>query len=538
MFIKLKKYKEYPDHTYLQVMESYRDGKRVTSRVILNLGRIDTKESQEKLEQLIETLLPLSKTYSHLDIQKDLNAKASKQYGPLLVFQKLWKEIGLGEVLHSSLGKIDTLFDLERAIFNLTLNRLVAPSSKRGMMAFQDSIYNISKFDLHQYYRAMDHLIAHKAEIEKGIFEKVKKQINGKIDLAFYDTTTLVYYGDDKAEYSELLDYGFSKARRSDLKQIVVGVLMSKEGLPLGHEVFSGNTNDVTCFKLIVEKMVREYEIDRIILVGDRGMISHKNIALLEEMKLEYILGYRMRTIPKDDRAEVLGKADLKKLRTKSLMYKDVEYQNKRLLVCYNPERAKLDAEHRERIVKKIRDKIKSGKIQAIIENKDYIRFLDINGSAPLLSEAKIKRDELYDGVYVLTTNASLRGGQVIEAYKGLWQIEQGFKQLKSELEAGPIFHYTDDRIRAHIMICFLALIMRRYLAMKLKAAYPDASYGQCMEDLKQLHVVELNMKENDVHLLTDINAGAKKIFKSLKIILPEKIQFQSSNLPKFVVPA
>ena len=432
-------------------------------------------------------MLPYSSKYSSLDIESDFTAQASKQLGPLLIFQKIWKELELGEVLKKSFDPIKTFFDVEKAIFNLVLNRLLAPSSKRQMTVFQDSIYGISKFDLHQYYRSMDYLIEHKDVIEKGILEKIKIEVGGKITLAFYDTTTLVYYGDDKEEGSELLDYGFSKAHRSDLKQIVVGVLMSPEGLPIGHETFSGNTNDVTCFKLIIEKMVTKYAISKIILVGDRGMISQKNIALLEQMELEYVLGFRMRTIPKEDRAKVLGKTDLKTLKKNTLQYKEVDYKNKRLLVCYNPERAELDAKHRENILEKIRGKIKSGKFLSIIENQDYIRFLDIEGKAPKLSDDKIKRDELYDGVFVLTSNTKLKGRQIIEAYKGLWQVEQGFRQFKSELEAGPIYHYTDDRIRAHIMICFMALILRRYLATKLKKYSKDASYGRCMDDLKSL---------------------------------------------------
>lgn len=537
MYIKVKKYKDYPERSYLQIVESYREDKKVRNRVVLNLGRFDTPDAIGKIEQMIETLLPLSTKYSDLDLKRDISAIESKQFGPLLIFQKLWQELGLGEALKQSVSDIPTFFDIERAVFNMVLNRLVSPSSKRQMLRFQDSVYGISKFDLHQYYRAMDYLIANKEKIEKGVLAKVKAQIKGKIDLAFYDTTTLVYHGDDKEEHSELLDYGFSKDRRSDLKQIVIGVLMSKEGLPLGHETFPGNTNDVTCFKLMVEKMVVEYEIDRVILVGDRGMISHKNIELLEMLGLEYVLGYRMRTIPVSDRAEILGKANLKTLKENQLEFKEVEYQNKRLLVCYNPERAQLDFDHREHILEKLRDKIKSGKIQSIIENKDYIRYLDIEGKAPQLSDKKIKTDELYDGVYVLTSNAKLTGSQAIEAYKGLWQVEQGFRQLKSELEAGPIYHYTDERIRAHIMVCFLALVLRRFLAIKLKKYSKEASYADCLADLKRVHVAELKIKQEEVHLLTEMKEGAKKLFKCLGTPLPEKIIYQSSRLPIFVVP-
>jgi transposase len=227
------------------------------------------------------------------------------------VFKELWKKVGLEEVLKKSFDKTSTFYDLEKAIFNLVLNRLVAPTSKRRMCIFQDAIYGMSKFDSHQYYRAMDYLIENKEEIEKGIFDKMVAQHKGEITMALFDTTSLVYYGKDPEDQSELLDYGFSKARRGDLKQIVVGVLMSQQGIPLGHETYAGNSSDVNCFEDIINKAVDKYGIKRVIFVGDRGMISYKNMDLLEKMGQEYVLGYRMRTISKKDRPEIFKKVDL-----------------------------------------------------------------------------------------------------------------------------------------------------------------------------------------------------------------------------------
>lgn len=537
MYIKVKKYKDYPDRSYLQVVESYREEGKVRNRTVLNLGRFDNNDALNRVNNLLKILLPYSSEIQSMDISKDIIPRASKQFGPLLIFQKLWKDLKLDEALNSSFSSIQTFYDLEKAIFNMVLNRLVAPSSKRKMTTFQDSTYGLSQFDLHQYYRAMDYLVSHKEQIENNIFNAVRGQIKGELKMAFFDTTSLVYYGDDKNEESELLDYGFSKARRGDLKQIIVGVLMSENGRPLGHETFSGNKNDVTCFREIVEKMVDKFNIKKIILVGDRGMISHKNIDLLEEMGIEYVLGFRMRTISKQDREEVFKKADLKQLRKSNLQYKEVEYKNKRLIFCYNEDRAKLDYEHRQRILDKLKEKIKSGKIETIIENKDYKRYLDIDGKAPKLSDKKIAKDELFDGVFVLTSNAPLTGPQVVEAYKGLWQIEQGFRQLKKELKVGPIYHYTDDRIRAHVMICFLALILRRELASRLKKSFKDSSYGDCLDELKQVHVVEMKAKEEEIHLLTEVKAKAKKLFKSIKLSIPDRVIYHSNPAVQLVVP-
>ena len=447
MYVKLKKYKDYPNRQYLQVVESYRDGENVRNRTVLNLGRFDNGDAVERINGLLKILLPYSNEIMKIDIEKDIHCKSSKQIGPFLIFKKLWKEVGLEKIIKDDLDKIQSLYDIEKAVFNMVLNRLCDPCSKRGMIPFQETVYGMSKFDLHQYYRSMDYLIDNKDSIEKRIFDTFSK--GKKIDLGFFDTTTIVFYGDDPEDGSELLNHGFSKARRSDLKQIVVGVLMNEKGIPLAHETFAGNKNDVSCFKEMIEKLVKKYGVKKVILVGDRGMISQKNINLLEEMGLEYILGYRMRTIPQWDRGRIFGKADLRKLRHSSLQYKEVEYEGNRLIFCYNEERAEVDAKHRNDIIDKIKDKIKSGRIETIIDNKNYKRYLDIEGKAPKLSIKKIKQDEIFDGVFVLISNTSLSPSKIIESYKGLWQVEQGFRQLKSELELGPLYHYTDKRIRA-----------------------------------------------------------------------------------------
>ncbi len=507
MYLKYKRYKEHPDRVYLQVVESVREGSYVRKKTILSLGRFDNNDAVDRVNNLLKTLLPVATELQPIDCKKDIIPYNSKQIGPLLIFKSLWKKIGLNQALKNSFDNISTFYDLEQAVFNLVLNRLVAPTSKRRMTNFQETIYGITKFDLHQYYRAMDYLIDHKEEIEKNIFKTVKKHHKNKITMALYDTTSLVYYGDDPKDQSELLHHGFSKARRGDLKQIVVGVLMSQEGIPLGHETYPGNSSDVSCFEDIINKAVDKYGIEKLIFVGDRGMISKKNMALLDKMGQEYVLGYRMRTISKNDRPELFNKINLKKLRNHKLQYKEVKYQGQRLIFYYNEERAILDAEFRERVLERLKEKLKSGKIKSLLENPGYLKYLDdVEGTAPSICDKKVDQDKDFDGVFVLTSNAMLSAPEIVESYKGLWQIEQGFKQLKTELKLGPIYHYTDKRIRGHIFICFLALILRRFLAQYLSRKYKGkASYPDCMDDLKSLSVVEMKIKSEEMHVMTEI---------------------------------
>jgi len=467
--------------------------------------------------------LKQSNQHHFLDLKKDLSSRDTQELGTELVFRRIWKDIGLHEIIKSEL-KIETEFEIGDAIFNMTLNRLSAPSSKRNLENWQKGIYGINNYDVHQYYRAMDYMIEVKDKIEKRLFDKVKDLFSLEVDVVLFDTTSLVYYGDgDKNE--ELLARGFSKAHRGDLKQIIIGLIMSKDGYPLGHEVFSGNTNDRSCFKEIIKKVAQKFNLGKVILVGDRGMISQKNIDILEQFGYEYILGYRMRTIPKQDRAALFSKADLKIINKDKLHWKPVDYNGNTLYFCYNPERAKLDANKREEILAKLVKTLQSAEdVKIAITKKEYKQFLKISGKKPFIDEEKVKRDELYDGVYVLTSNTKLNGPEIIESYKDLWQIEAAFRQLKSEIDVGPVYHWKDRRIKAHVMICFLSLMLRTILNKKLKEKYKDASYKDSLKDLKELRAVHLKIHNNDITIRTDYKPGAAQAVKALSMRNPPKV--------------
>ena len=262
--------------------ESVRVNGKPRNRVICSLGRVGDKETEKKMTKMAESLINATEKYELFDLLANLKAKNSKEYGPFLVFKRLFQDLGMSSLLSEHLKKINTNFDIVEALFNLILNRLSEPVSKRQMSLWEQNIEGSTEFDLHQYYRAMDYLIEHKDDIEKELFPRQMNLFKQEMDVVLFDTTSLVYYGEGnkESESDTLLDYGFSKARRGDLKQIIVGVLMSKEGVPLAHEVFSGNTNDIRCFSEIIEQLKSKYCVSNIVLVGDRGMISRTSSGL------------------------------------------------------------------------------------------------------------------------------------------------------------------------------------------------------------------------------------------------------------------
>ena len=537
MFLRTKKRTGPNDvpYEYLYLVENKRKNGKVVQKTIASLGRTNDPKFRERMNKLVASLMDNYCDFSLFDFE-NLNCNNAKVYGPLLIFKRLWKELGIGKILKESLYQYETFFDLSDCIFNMILSRLIEPCSKKGMIDFQKEIYDLPPFELHQYYRSMDYLIDNKDEIEKKIFKKMTSISGNNLDMAFFDTTTVIYFGDDPKDQSKILAKDFSKAHRGDLNQVVIGVVMDKHGIPLTHEVFAGNKNDVTCFKELINKLISKFNIKKVILVGDRGMISMKNLKLLEDEGLEYILGFRMRTIKKDARQDVLEKVDLKRLRKlRGLQAKEADYQGKRLIVYYDEDRAKLDKEHREEIVAELKEKTKNGTIHSIISNSNFKRYLDIGGKDPKISKKKVELDELYDGVFVITSNTKLSANQIVSSYRDLWHVEQGFRWLKSELEMGPIYHWRDKRIQAHIMICFLSLILKVFLNKKLHEYNEKLSYPESMASLKRLKVVEMEVGCKEVHVTTNIESKAKSVFKAINMRSPEKILYESPNLPGVV---
>jgi transposase len=538
MFIRktVAKNKDGSKREYFQLAESVRINGKPRNRVICTLGRVGDPDTETKIKNMSLSLMKACEDFKFFDLADDLKADFSKEYGPFLVFKRLFSELGFETILEKHFSILNTDFDVTSCLFNMMLNRLSDPGSKRQMSLWQESTEGIEKFDLHQYYRALDYLIQKKEDIEVDVFHQMRDLFNTELDIVLFDTTTLVYYGqggeknDDgtKPEDQELLDYGFSKAHRGDLKQVVVGVLMSKDGIPLGHEVFSGNTNDVSCFSQIIDQIKKKYGLAQIVLVGDRGMISKSNIKSLEDSKLKYILGYRMRTISKESRKAVLSQVDFRKLSTHELEYKEVSYNAHRLIVCYNAERAELDRVHREDEVKRLREKIRGKSVKQLISNPSYKKFLkvDEDKKSVKIDEQKIKEDAIYDGIFVLTTNTKLSCLQVVERYKDLWQIENGFRQLKDELEMGPLYHWKDRRIRAHIMICFMAFCMRVALYKKLKNYFKKEkfSFTELLSDLKSLHAIGLTITNRSIKVRTELKEGANHIFRALGMKVPNRI--------------
>jgi transposase len=556
-----RKNKDGSIRNYVYLVKSVRVGKKVLQKTVGNLGRLEDLLEGDEMRNVIEKLAglhpKLKETLLIGDTDKDVSRRAAKQYGPMVIFRHIWNELGLSKILDHFFSSTQTRFSITESVFAMVCNRLMDPGSKMKTERWMQTVYEPKweQLELHHLYRGMDYLVEHKEDFEIELYEQTKTLFNLEVDFVLFDTTSIMSWGE--GEHSEILKHGHSKEKRGDLKQIMVGVLMTKEGIPIGHEVWEGNQSDKTSFASVIQKVKAKFKLGRVIFVGDRGMISQKNILALEEAGLEYILGLPMRKLDATKRELLLGfaKEDLDRLTSTEtsdvpgfelvkatqegrLYAKEVTLEDdktglkQRYIVCYNPNEARIQAQKREYFKEILKKKAEYSTVKDwIVKNgyKKYITLESKDGSEIIVKvdEDKLKKEVIYDGKWVLTTNTTadkLDGRQIAKAYKSLSQVEQAFRELKSTIEIDPMYHWTTKRIRAHVFICFLALMLEITIQKKLKKQLPNLSFSQCLDALKTLDISPMTIGKKSVWLVADMSENLADIFNALGCKHPKRI--------------
>jgi transposase len=535
MFPRIKSFKNKDGSLrhYLYLVETKRISGRVKQVITANFGRLD--EADKNLPDIIEKLSRFTKRLKVINLSRDMKSDWVKEYGPVIIFRRIWGMLGLDKCLKKYLKPRKIGFDAEELIYTMVLNRLMDPKSELAVHEWSKFLYGItSPKDLNQWYRALDFLIAHKEIIEKDLFESQKDLFNQEIDVVLMDTTSLVYFGDgDKAE--GILDYGYSKEKRFDLKQVIVGVLMTKDGLPIGHEVYPGNTNDISAFKEMIRAVKIRFKIRKIIIVCDRGMVSEDNIMTLEQDGYEYVVGMRMRQLKEEDAKKILSVKDMTSV-TKDLKGKEVHFKGRRLIVCFNEEESLKDKKKRQEIIARLVVKLKTQGLKSLLVHKEYSKYLKIKADKPSLDEERVKHEELFDGKFVIETNTRLNWKEVVLAYKDLWRIEAGFRTLKAELEMGPVYHYTERRIRAHIFISFLALVLKGSFHKALLNTDKSLNLTKVLEDVRKIKATQVTIKDAALALRTELEGDAHLAFKAVGLKIPPRILDNPQDIQENVV--
>lgn len=522
MFVRLKKFSgKHTTRQYLQVVESFREEGKMRQRVLCTLGRVERLQDGG-LDALIQGLVKFSKNLAVIRASQDLLADWSKEYGGVLVFRKLWEELKMEQILKRYLKSHRYKSDIGEAIFALILNRILEPCSKRRAELWLEEVYEprFSSLKLQHFYRCLDFLDKHKTKIEEELFSEVKDLFNLELDIIFYDTTSIYFEGEGP---ESLAQKGYSKDKRPDLNQIVIGILLTKDGIPIGCEVFPGNCYDGSTLKCALEVLGKRFHLKRVIFVGDRAMVSQGNLAHLEECGYEYILGVKMRQLG-DVNKEVLSRAGRYHRVNDSLWVKEVKVGEVRYVLCFNPEEAKRDAEERKAIVNNLEEKIKSGSLKKVLTG-DAQRYLKLEKERFTLDYPKIEKEARYDGKYVLRTNTELSAEEVALAYKNLWLVENTFRNLKDILKIRPIFLWTPARVRGHVFVCFLAFLLTVTLQKKLLQMGIKESLWNILRDVRKMKAVLLRVKDEPYLVRTELRGLAHLSFKAVGLSPPARVK-------------
>lgn len=528
MFIRVKGKGIY---RYLQLVENHREGKKVVQRVLCSLGRVDQLRESGATDSLLRSLARYSKEVKLLEDyqQGRLEAGRVREIGPDLVFGRLWQETGITKVLSELLKGRGFEFPVERAIYLTVLHRLFESGSDRAAERWKRDV-NIPGADglqLHHFYRAMDWLGEAKDSVEEALYLS-RQDLFSDLSLAFFDTTSLYFEGQGGESLGQ---YGNSKDHRPDLKQMVMGAVLTGDGRPVCCELWPGNQADANSLLPVVDRLRQRFGLKRVCWVADRGMISQDTIKGLAERKLEYILGARMRK-QKEVREEVLERGGRYQQVAENLRVKEVWVENRRYIICQNPAEAAKDAADREAIVKSLEDQLRNNRSQ-LVGNTGYRKYLRLEKGAFSLDWKKVAEEERYDGKFVLRTNTGLAASEVAVQYKRLLMVEQFFRAVKSMLDSRPIFHQGDNSIRGHVFCSFLALLLHHELEQRLKKQTNDFEWDIIRQDLESLMEVEVRQGEEWYLLRTALEGVTAKTLQAVGVAIPASVKPISCVVPQ-----
>jgi len=543
MFARIKKTGPYE---YLQIVENRREGKKTLQRVIATVGRLDRLRQQGEIEPLVRSLSRFSeKVLLVLSGQSDDLHATAKKIGPALIFERLWKELGMGQVLRELLSQRKFEFDVERAVFLSVLHRLFVSGSDRSCDKWHRDyvLQGVEGLSLHHLYRAMAFLGEElddqsdrtpfsprctKDLVEEALFDRRRDLFSG-LDCVFFDTTSVYFEGEGGQTLGRP---GHSKDHRPDCNQMIVGVILDHSGHPVCCEMWPGNTADVRSLIPVITRIRSRFEIGRFCIVSDRGMISEQTMAWLEKEKILYILGARMRRV-REINEDVLSRAGRYRevypeggspKEPSPLKVKEVTIEQRRYIVCLNERQARKDAADRRAILEALQEKIRSNP-KSLVGNKGYRKYLSINRDSVSIDRKKILEEERFDGKWVLKTNTGLGAQQVALKYKELWQVEQVFREMKSILETRPIYHQRDEAIRGHVFCSFLALVLRKELDRRLEKAGHCFEWADIKQDLKSLQEIVIEDNGKRLAIRSECKGSCGRLFQSVGVAVPLTIR-------------
>jgi hypothetical protein len=541
---------------YLQLVHNQWDpaAKSAKMRVLHNFGREDQLD-KAAIERLAGSLCRLLDPGRAAALREPgLSYRGSVAFGGPWLLDQLWQRLGIAAILTARLGRTRRDAATERVLFALVANRALDPSSKlaaahwAGRRVWIDRLPETSD---DACYRAMDWLHQVRAAVEKEIFYQVANLLNLEVDLLFFDTTSTYFeldsedeavprdnngnVTDDDQQAAEgkpapFRAYGKSKDHRDDLPQIVIGMAVTRDGIPVRVWCWPGNTSDSALIRQVKDDM-RDWTLSRVVWVADRGFTSAENRRYLRSGDHHYIIGEKLRSGSAEADAALSRQGRYQDV-TANLRVKEVKISDcERFVICYNPEAAERDAKVRERMLAQLGEMIASSdkltktrraELRGVISTKPGLnRYLRVTpGGLLRVDAARIKAEENLDGKYLLrTSDPKLSAEDIALGYKQLLEVERGWRDLKQIIDLRPVYHRKEERIRAHVILCWLALLL-----IRIAETTTGVTWNTITGELDLLTLGTFTGPAGTFRQTAELTKTQRDLLAKLKIAHPKKI--------------
>lgn len=412
---------------------------------------------------------------------------------------------------------------------NVVMARIANPKSKRASVKNLEEDFGVM-LNLDMVYRMMDTLTDERLEnMQKLTADNTLGLLGQKIDVMFYDVTTIYF---ESFMEDELRKNGYSKDLKFNQPQILLALLVTKEGLPVGYEIFEGDKYEGHTMLPVLKKIRERYDLDKIFVVADSGMMNKDNITGLKKEGFKFIVGARLKNISKEMTAKILHMEVYQKPNPESkFSVAKFSIGDESLIVSYSEKRAKKDRLDREKGVVKLKKKLEKQKtIKGHLSDRGYKKFLKINGESSIeFDEEKLLAESQWDGLHgVYTNDCHLTLEEILTQYRHLWHVEAAFRVNKHDLRVRPVYHWSPERVKAHLGIAFMSYVLVTMLEYRVKLQYKEMSPEEIRHNLVKVQASILRNKKTGIKYLlpSNIPPDAQKIYQimGVKVLLQPQI--------------
>ena len=455
---------------------------------------------------------------------------ARRVEGPHEVLGHLYDYLGFDRVLGSegSMRGATLLRDL-------VIARVMAPDSKRAN-ARDLSLHYGREHSLDSLYRLMDRVHERLDALKQVVLQATARLTGGTVQMMLFDVTTLYF---ESVAADELRAFGYSKDQKYHCTQVVLALATDEDGLPIGYELFPGNTAEVKTLIGCMQRWQLSLNVDKVSFVADRALCSRANLATLEQAPWQYVVAMPLRrSLKTHQQAQILRTALAAPIEVEGdlVWVREFDWEGRRLIVTYNSQRAHKDRADRQALIKRLQAKL--GKVNAkvdpltgeikppkanaqkLITNSGYLRYIEHADQAGVfvIDDDKIEADAAWDGLHAIVTNdRTASAGELLARYRRLWVIEESFRTIKHSLAVRPIYHFKPERIQAHIGICYLAFALARHAQQRIKLAQQAMSVERIRAALHgvQASILEHTKTHAKYRMPSVFSQDAARIYKA-----------------------